>query len=188
MNKFRRYIKKYYIIIVGIVILILLDWIPYKSGYFKSDIETFQNAVKHYNSTIAFSFSIIAILCIIVYMLTEKFKLKSKSDKLDFITVNSLYTIVFTLALILSIDSPLTDVALLINKQKSYNTIVRSYKIGYFDTELRKLVVLDNDFEVVNMNQKTFNQIKRDSTVQIKFKIGVFNIPFDPIFTKSDSN
>ena len=184
MNKFVRNVKKYYLIILAVGILFILDWIPYESGYFKSDIETFQRSVKELNTTIALSFAILATVSIIICVLTRKFRLKSKSDRFDFIIRSSIFTIAMTLALMISIDGLITKSGLLINKQKSDNTIVRSYNLWRFDSELNKMVVFDSAFESVDMNQETYNHIKGDSLVQIRFEIGVLEIPFNPTATE----
>lgn len=89
-----------------------------------------------------------------------------------------------TIAIFISIDGTITNAALLINKLKSYDTNERSYKVGFYDNEKNKLVVLDRDFQHIDMNQKTYNLIKSDTVIQLKFEIGVFKIPFDPILAK----
>jgi len=184
MTRFIRIVKKYYSIIAVIGITIALYLIRYESGYFKSDIETFQNAVKKYNPIIGFLFLIIISVYITIYILTDKFRLKSKSDKKEFVIYNSFFTILLTIAIFISIDGTITNAALLINKLKSYDTNERSYKVGFYDNEKNKLVVLDRDFQHIDMNQKTYNLIKSDTVIQLKFEIGVFKIPFDPILAK----
>lgn len=188
MDRLTRIIKDYYSIIVIIGILILFNMMPLESDYFKSDIENFQNSVKQYNISIACTFFIIVTAYIIFYVFTKSFKIKSKSDKKDFIGKSFFYAIFLTFGILISIDGAITKTALLINKQKSDSSIVRDYKFGGFDYELNKLTILDKGFDEIDMDQTTYNLIKNASFVQVRFKIGVFGIPFDPIYESSKAN
>jgi hypothetical protein len=188
MDRLTRIIKEYFSIIVTIGILILLNLMQLESDYFKSDIENYQNSVKQYNISIACTFLIIATVYIIFYVFTKRFKIKSKPDKKDFIGKSFFYAIFLTFGILISIDGAITKTALFINKQKSDSSIVRDYKFGSFDYELNKLTILDKGFDEIDMNKTTYNMIKNDSVVQVRFKIGVFSIPFDPIHESSKSN
>lgn len=84
--------------------------------------------------------------------------------------------------IISSFHQSITHIALFVNKLKVENTIVRDYLIGRYNVEQNELVILDNAFEAVKMDYKTYSSIINDSIITLKFDVGLFKIPFNPKF------
>jgi hypothetical protein len=174
--------KRFYPIFLVIAIAFLISIFPVKSSYFKSDVTVFQQSVEQYNTTFTLIFLIVAIIVIVVYLFSGKFKQKTKIGKEDFFIKSFFFTFVMSLLIISNFHLTITNIALNINMIKAEYSIDRIYTFGHYNSEKNELAILDNAFECVEMDFDTYSNIKNDTVVKLKFDVGILDIPFNPRF------
>jgi hypothetical protein len=105
--------------------------------------------------------------------------------KLVFIKENIIvilfYGSLFGFFLLLGITDLVTDLSLVINKQKVKGEMIRTIEIGHFDYDDEELILLDREYERLKMSAETYNGLPDTTKIELRLKKGLFQIPFDPI-------
>lgn len=177
-----QFLKQHYSKILLIAFVFFISTYSSNTNYFKSDVNVFERSVEQYNTSFTLIFLFVAVVIFVVYLFSERYKQKPTKAKEDFFIKSFFFTFIMSMLIISSFHKSITHIALFVNKLKVENTIVRDYLIGRYNVEQNELVILDNAFEAVKMDYKTYSSINNDSIISLKFDVGLFKIPFNPRF------
>ena len=170
---------KYSIYSAAIIGYILFLRIDFHKGYFKHDIELYQSSINDKKDIFAMIY--IAIFIGIIMLL----KPRRWRKKLVFIKENIIvilfYGSLLGFFLLLGITDLVTDLSLVINKQKVKGEMIRTIEIGHFDYDDEELILLDREYERLKMSAETYNGLPDTTKIELRLKKGLFQIPFDPI-------
>jgi len=173
-QKLKRILNKYAwgLIWVGVYIAMSIN---YEKGYFKQDVDTFQNTIKEYNLYLTI-FAVVLIIAITV--------LRSRSKKLVVYRLKKklVYIGLLALCVYVNIDAILTNIALVVNKQLKVSETSRTTKIAYFDNKDKVLVLLEGDFDKISMDSITYVAIKNNDEVNLQFDVGYLGIAYNARF------
>ncbi|WP_196890060.1 hypothetical protein [Aureivirga sp. CE67] len=170
-------------IIIFIIVYTFIVKIDYLfNEYFKHDIDIFQSSI-----TIT-KFQIFLIFLFFYILILFLIKPRKLSEKLSFINKKYVQILffgpLFGLFLTWNSYNIITGVSLMINKIKDEGEINRTIKIGYYSYETKKLFLLDDGFEDIEMSAKTYKSLSDTTKIELKFKKGILQIPYDPIPTE----
>ncbi len=173
-QKLKRILDKYAWVLIWVGVYIVTS-INYEKGYFKHDVDLFQNTIKEYNLYLTI-FAVVLTIVIIA--------LRSSSKKLIIrrLKKNLFYIGLIALCVYVSIDGLITNIALVANKQQKVEETSRTTKIAYFDKDDKVLVLLEGDFDKVSMDSITYASIKNQEKVTIQFDVGYLGIAYNARF------
>ena len=183
-------------ILILIAFLICLNTIDFgiKTGYFKSDIESFQSSLEVYNKYVAGIFVFISFLFLIFRNSSE---IKPKNPNIIFpeFLKHTPFIIFITIALYVNFHKTATDFSLIINKQKQISTVEREFKIDLYIDKRGELALTEDKFDVklgiiveqldfYKMNKEIYKSLEDKKNIKLKFKTGLLGIPFEPEYKK----
>jgi hypothetical protein len=167
------------IFIIGITLIhfsVIFHFFPKESEYYlKSDITEFENSLFPISAIISF---------IIVFLAFFEKKDFGKSKITKIIQIGFL---VFMSYFLFQQNSKIvTTVGLYINRLHKKEYLIQEFKVNfkldYKPHILGRITNRNYEFELdkVELKQTEFNKILEKETIKLKFKVGIFGIPFDP--------
>ena len=170
------------IFIIGITLIytsIVLFIYPKESEYYlKSDIKEFENSLVPISAIFSF------VIVFLVFFDKKDFTGKkiTKIIQIGFIGIMSYF-------LFQQNSKIVTTVGLYLNRLSENEFLTREFKVNFkMDYEPYVLGRItnrnyDSELDKVKLKKTEFNKIMEKETITLKFKKGIFGVPFEPIKT-----
>lgn len=170
------------IFIIGITLiftLIILFFFPKESEYYlKSDIKEFENTLVPISAIISF------IIVFLAFFEKKDFVGKKNTKTIQIIFIGFMSYFLFQ-----QNSKIVTTIGLYINRLSEKEFITREFIVN-FKSENEPFILgrivnrnYDSELDKVKLKQTEFNKITEKETITLKFKKGMFGIPFEPIKT-----